>query len=73
MCVCVLLQEIQCGHNDVCTALTGRLELMKGVWSLWKEGRGLQAATNCVRGCFSEDIYDPVLFCDLLKHFHSIQ
>ena len=43
------------------------------MWSLWKEGRGLQAATNAVHGCFSEELYDTALFCDLLQCFTSFQ
>jgi hypothetical protein len=66
-----LTSEVQCGHGDVCVALSSRLELLQGVGSLWREGRGLQAATNCVRGCFSEDVYDTVLFCDVLQCFTS--
>ena len=72
-CTHACMQEVECGHRDVCEALSERLQMLQDVWRLWREGRGLQAATNCVRGCFSDDVYDTALFCDLLRSFSSLQ
>ena len=63
------LEDLSSGHTDVCEALQGRLQLMAGIQQLWRAGKGLQAATNAVRGCFSEDLYDVALFCDILECF----
>ena len=37
---------------------------------LWANGKGLQAATNLLQGCFSQgDDNDVVLFVDTLQYF----
>ena len=42
--------------------------------SMWVKGKGLQAVTNLLQGCFSENFdNDMVLFVDTLQCFISHQ
>ena len=44
-------------------------QLLEGVLRLWREDKGLQAMTNTIQGCFSEDSSDIPLFMDALNCF----
>ncbi len=40
--------------------------MLQSVLSLWSKGKGLQAATNLLQACFSEEENDVTLFMDTL-------
>ena len=47
------------------------LQLLAGISELWKNEKGLQAASNCVLSCFFNGSTDVPLFIDCLECFCS--
>ena len=48
-------------------------QLLGNVLELWRNDKGLQAATNTLHGCFSEGSADIPLFTDLMQCFMKHQ
>lgn len=64
------LEGIVAEHGDVIDTLQGRQNVLNTIQELWYGDKGLQAATNAVMGCFSED-NDISLFTNILQMFSS--